>query len=103
MSSVDPPAANESIERSDAYQQYPQCLEVLMGSCRALNLLPLAAMAQVNEYMQAIAPLVAPTEFKVRGGQNLIDQRRVIDAALALQRVCDDVAITNPRRPNDHP
>jgi hypothetical protein len=70
-----------------AYEQYPALLDLLVGFVRPLMTLPLAEMAAANERMQTIGLFIDPTRYRDGGGTNLTDQRKVIDAALALQRV----------------
>jgi ApbE superfamily uncharacterized protein (UPF0280 family) len=81
-------------DHDDVYQRMPELLELLTAACRMLGVLPLAAMAAANEAMQTLGPILEPTAYVRGGGQNLHDQRRIIDAALALQQVCQDVAGT---------
>lgn len=67
--------------------QYVDLLDLLKGIARGLSYLPLEQMAAVNEQMQALAPVLEPTAYMRGGAGNLHDQRRVIDGALALQRI----------------
>lgn len=76
----------------DVYQQMPDLLPMLTAAIGPLLLLPLAEMAEANERMQTLAPVIAPTEYHHGGADNLRDQRRLIDAALALQRVAEGIA-----------
>lgn len=76
----------------DVYQEYPQLIDHLTTLVRPLLLLPLAEMASANEHMQALGPILQPTAYRDGGGTNLHEQRRVIDAALALRRVLDSLA-----------
>lgn len=71
--------------------EYIADLDALTGLCRALRVLPLAEMAEKNEQMQALGPIVAPTEF-ARASINLRHQRDLIDAARALQEVVERIA-----------
>lgn len=70
----------------EVYEQYPALLDQLVAFVRPLMLLPLQEMAAANERMQALGPILTPTAYQ-RGAQNLTDQRRLIEAAAALQRV----------------
>lgn len=71
---------------------YTAGLDCLTALCRSINLLPLREMQATNERMQALGPILEPIAYQRGGGQNLDDQRRVIDAARALQVVCEDIA-----------
>jgi hypothetical protein len=74
------------------YEQYPHLIQHLAGFLRPLQLMPLDEMAVANERMQALAPFfAAPIQYHA-GARNLSDQRRVIDAAAALQRVLLDLS-----------
>jgi hypothetical protein len=74
-------------------KDYPQYLDVLLAACRTINAPPLRELAEANEHMQALGPLLEPTAYLRGGGQNLHDQRRIIDAARALQLACEEVAL----------
>jgi len=78
---------------------YLTALECLTGLCRSINLLPLEAMQRENEQMQTLGPILQPTAYR-DSGQNLDDQRRIIDAARRLQLACGQVAsgANGPRR-----
>lgn len=73
-------------------QQYIDWFEMLTAGLRTINTVPIASMVDFNERAQTLAPLLEPTAFMRGGGKNLHDQRLILDAALALQRVCEKVA-----------
>lgn len=79
-------------DEQTVYEQYPDLIRDLANYLRPLQLMPLDEMAAANERMQTLAPFVArPIEYHA-GARNLSDQRRVIDAAAALQRVLLDLS-----------
>jgi hypothetical protein len=84
--------AAEPIDQADVDREYIALLDILTSTLRPLLLLPLAEMANANERMQALGPVLESTAYHRGGGQNLHDQRRVIDAALTLRRVLEDLA-----------
>ncbi len=50
--------------KTSAFERdYQAGLDALIGLCRAINLLPLAHMQDVNERMQALGPLLEPTAY----------------------------------------
>ncbi len=79
--------------------RYVLGLDCLTGLCRSLNLLPLDEMAAMNERLQTLGPVLDPTAYQQYGGLNLHDQRRIIDAAAALQRVCFEIRDRELGRP----
>jgi hypothetical protein len=80
-----------TVDQTKVADQYVPLLDLLMANIRVVQLLPLAEMADVNEQMQALGPVLDPTRYRDGGGRNLHDQRRIIDAALALRNVLDDI------------
>lgn len=66
---------------------YLGVLDSLTVLCRTLSLLPLEQMQHANERMQTLGAFLEPTAYLHGGAGNLHDQRRVIDAARALQIV----------------
>ena len=66
---------------------YVNLIGLLTHAGRHIQLLPLQQLAEVNEHMQALAPVLEPTAYQRGGAQNLADQRRVIAAAAEFQRV----------------
>lgn len=79
------------------YKAYPELVDQLAAILRPLTMMPLRQMATANERMQTIAPfMVAPLAYH-RGAVNLEQQRRVIDAAAALQDVLFGLTGAPPR------
>lgn len=73
-------------------QNYTAYLDLLVAQVRPLLMMPVRQLVFENEHMQAIAPIFDPTAFMRGGGTNLTDQRRVLDAALALRQVLQSFA-----------
>jgi hypothetical protein len=82
---------SDQVDIDDVRQSYPQLIHMLALMCRPLLTLPLAEMAAVNEEFQTIAPIVEPTAYMRQGAENLHDQRKVIDGALALRRIMESI------------
>lgn len=70
---------------------YETALDCLTGLCRGINLLPLEHMQDQIAQMEAIGPVLEPTAYRDGGSRNPADQRRIIDAARALQVVCEEI------------
>lgn len=81
----------ESQTDDQVASDYVEHLESLMTAAALLAVLPLQQMTFANERMQTLAPVLEPTAYQRGGGQRLHEQRRVIDAARALQRVLWDL------------
>jgi len=82
----------------DVRENYVLLVDTLANIVRPLQLLPLQQMADANERMQTLGPLLEPTAYQRSGATNLRDQRRVIDAAHALQCVIEDITSTGVDR-----
>ncbi|MCW6010333.1 hypothetical protein K1W54_38160 [Micromonospora sp. CPCC 205371] len=79
------------------YKAYLELVDQLSAILRPLTMMPLRQMATANERMQTVAPFfVAPIQYH-SGARNLQEQRRVIDAAAALQDVLFGLTGAPPR------
>lgn len=67
-------------------------MDALAAICRYVPLLPLEKARQVVGEGHAYVPILDPTAYQ-RGMTDLVDQAKLIDAALALQRVV--IELTN--------
>jgi len=83
--------AMRDMSDAEIREAYPQLIDFLANLVRPFLMLPLQEMAAANEHWQTVAPILEPTAYQRGGANNLRDQRRVIDAAAALQQVLLDL------------
>ena len=72
--------------------EYRAGMDALSGAVRTLRLLPLKELDDALHGVESMAPYLDPTAFRDGGAKRLAAQRRLIDAALRLQAVADDIA-----------
>lgn len=72
--------------QAEVNRDYVQWMDMLLITLRPLLLMPLAELANAVERAETLGPLLEPTAYMRGGADNLMAQRRIIDAALALQR-----------------
>lgn len=80
-------ALAEALSVHDAGVLYVDLMKMFALHLQPLVATPLTQLIDVNERMQTLGPLLEPTAYQRGGAQNLHDQRRLLDAARALQRV----------------
>jgi hypothetical protein len=69
--------------------EYRAHMDLVMAACRLLLEVPIDELLATVERAETLAPIVEPTAFLRGGGENLVAQREVLEAAQRLRRVAE--------------
>jgi hypothetical protein len=67
-------------------QEYETHMGLVASAIRVLLMVPLEDLLEVVGRAETVGPVLHPSEFRDRGADNLLVQRDVLEAALALRR-----------------
>jgi hypothetical protein len=70
-------------------QEYETHMGLVAGAVRVLLMVPLEELLGIVQHAETVGPILHPGEFQRGGGENLVVQRDVLEAALVLRRAAE--------------
>ena len=70
-------------------EEYQTHMDLVTAAVRVLLLVPLQELLDVVQHAEAVGPILHADQFQHGGADNLLVQRDVLEAALAMRRAAE--------------
>lgn len=69
--------------------EYRVYMDLVVATCRTLLMVPVDELLATVQRAETVGPILEPTAFLRGGGENLVAQREVLEAAQRLRRIVE--------------